>query len=106
MPTTPHGLVFSKAMTIIIDSNTTTSPAFTVPSDCIWKIESAGLAETNGVIYLMQGSDKIVMLATSIDDNDYAALLPFWLEASFTGAFRNESNGKGSVSITEYVITP
>ena len=105
MPTTPRTLSFSRVITTLVNSNIDSDP-FTVPADCVWKIESAGVGGTNGAIYLLQGSDKIAILATTIGDDDYASPLPFWLEASFAGKFRNESNYKGVISITEYVFAP
>ena len=111
MSTTPYKLDFSKAILVTIDSNAT-SNVYTVPADCIWKIESAGVGGTNGAIYLLQdhgtpppAPEKIAILGTTIGDDDYACKLPFWLESGFTARFQNESGYKGSVSITEYVIS-
>ena len=112
MPT-GYQLLFSQIILIVVDGNTTTPVLYTVPAGCVWKIESAGVAGSNGTIYLMQdygtsppapAPDKIAILATSIGEDDYASQLPYWLPTGFTARFRNESGFKGSVSITEYVI--
>ena len=107
-------LTFSKVITTIVPPTPSTAAhpvtvAITVPSGCVWKVESAGVGGTNGAIYLLKGTlpdpDKIAILATSIGDDDYAAQLPYWLEENFAGYLSNESNYQGSVSITEYAIT-
>lgn len=108
---TPNKLDFSQVILITINANTTTGSVLTVPSDCVWKIESAGVGGTNGAIYLLQDfgvsppPEKIAIIGTTIGDDDYASNLPYWLPSGFTARFQNESGYTGSVSITEYVVT-
>jgi hypothetical protein len=97
-------LTFSRVIVTTLTPNTDSS--FTVPSGYVWKIESAGIAGTNGVVYLKSNSnEKIAILFSSINRNDYSSPLPYWLNDAFSsGKFLNESNFPGSVSITEYFI--
>jgi hypothetical protein len=107
MPT--YELTFSKVIMKIVSPSPATATAVIVPAGCVWKIESAGIGGTNGAIFLLNNAspdpEKIAILATSIGDDDYAAPLPYWLEENFSGYFSNESSYKGSVSITEFVIS-
>lgn len=96
------GLTFNKAevKTIAADS----AVSFTVTSGKIWKIESVGIGGSKGAVYLRKGTDKIAILFSTIQDNDYGSQLPFWLDDTFAGDFVNDSNDAASVCITEWNI--
>src|ERR1041385_6242646 len=96
-------LVFNRVVLFNLFPGTDVS--VTIPSTAVWKIESAGIGGTKGVIYLKaNATDKIAILFSSIGEDEYAAPLPFWLGDTFTGGYlRNESAFQGSVSITEYL---
>lgn len=86
----------------------------TIPSGSIWKIESAGVGGTKGTIYLrkdllnnkneMVPNTKIAILFSSIGDEDYSSVLPFWLPAGFVGTIYNDSLETACVSISVYTI--
>ena len=102
---TPHTLSFSQVIVTTLDINT--ASAFTVPADCIWKVESAGIAGTKGLIYLQDSSShNLAILFSSFNNDDYGAPLPFWLSQGFAGSFMNASEFKSVISITEYVVVP
>ena len=82
----------------------------TIPSGSVWKIESAGVGGTKGTIYLRKDllnnqnvlvpNTKIAILFSSIGDEDYSSVLPFWLPAGFVGTIYNDSLETACVSIT------
>jgi hypothetical protein len=78
-----------------------------VPTDRIWKIESAGIAGANGTLFLRNNEtepESISILFSTIDNNDYGSVLPFWLPEGFTGNVLNDSRFKAALSITEYAV--
>lgn len=105
MPTT-YTPQLTRAFVITLNANSS-SQSIVIPSGYVWKIESAGVGGTNGTIYLKSGSDNIAILFSSVHNNQYASLLPFWLDATFSGGtFRNENEGgfKGVISVSEYYL--
>jgi hypothetical protein len=85
-----------------------------IASGKIWKIESAGVGGTKGTIYLRQDllnnqnemvpNTKIAILFSSIGDEDYSSVLPFWLPAGFVGTIYNDSLETACVSIAIYTL--
>lgn len=73
------------------------------------KIESIGIAGSNGTIYLQDNSSpapkNLAILFTTIDEEDLGADLPFWLPPGFEGWLHNDSPYMCAVSATEYDFT-
>lgn len=71
----------------------------------IYKIESIGIAGSNGTVYLQNNDspapENIAILYTTIDD-DPGAAMPFWLPPEFDGWLYNDSPYLCAVSVTEY----
>ncbi len=96
-------LNFNKVYVNIIPADTSIN--FTVTSGKIWKIESVGIGGTKGAVYLKVGVTNIAILFSTIQDNDYGSLLPYWLDDTVVGGqFVNDSNNAASVCITEWNI--
>jgi hypothetical protein len=87
-----------------------------IPVKTVWKIESAGIGNTKGAIYLRTDvvndlsvtvpNTKIAILFSTIGDDDYSSPLPFWLPPGFVGTILNDSTDTASVSITVYASLP
>lgn len=75
----------------------------------VYCIESIGIAGANGTIYLQDNNttpDNLAILFTTIDADDFAAAMPFWLPPGFDGWLFNDSAYKCAVSVREYDFTP
>lgn len=102
-PITPS---FSKI--ILYDIRADSTQNISVPANKIWKIESVSLGATGAVpgVLLKDSSNKYIAFFSS-PASTASASYPFWLPASFTGAFVNKNPSyRCSISITEYTVSP
>ncbi|CAN5355285.1 hypothetical protein BH09BAC5_BH09BAC5_12680 [soil metagenome] len=89
MSSAPFTLGFSQVIVTSLDQGI--DSIITIPAGRIWKIESAGIGGTNGVIYLKKNAtDKIAILFSSIGNDDYSSPLPFWLAEKLMRIFTRD----------------
>lgn len=89
--------------------NGSTPQSFTVPTNKVWKIVSAGAGYYSCYVFLRDGSgNNLAMLYTN--DLNYRVHFPYWLPGGFSGDFYrtgNVSSGPMStVSIIEFNVVP
>lgn len=98
-------LSFSRVILFTFDKNNPQS--IILPSNKIYKIESVGIAGSNGTVFLQDSAHvNLAILFSTIDSNDFGAAFPFWIPPGFDGFLYNDSAHKCAVSITEYDYAP
>lgn len=98
-------LAFSRVVLFTFDKST--PQTILIPANKIFKIESVGVAGSNGSVFLQDNAqNNLAILFSTIDSNDFGAALPFWIPAGFDGFLYNDSAHKCAVSITEFDYAP
>lgn len=98
-------LQFNQVINQLLVGNTPVN--FTVPTGKVWKIEAAGIDQTNNPPTQIRNASNQV-LVTFQASSSYVNPLPFWLGSGFSGNFylANSNTYRGCLSIIEFNVVP